>query len=209
MPWANQVSKSGVGLLYWVEDLVESATVEVLSVSSGEAAHAVVLERKRQTQIEDVTVVRKTVRPGDTIPLILTFASEGKRFTRTVPYTVPKGFSPGTLQFTASDALIANFNEFRLSIMSPPRSAAAVVKLLQSLRDNTKAYIRVWRAEPSYQSQGEDLPSPPPSAAMVLGRSQGAGSIGVGYSSKITELSVPLGDVMVSGTHTVSVEVKE
>jgi hypothetical protein len=165
--------------------------------------------RKRQTQIEDVTVVRKTVRPGDTIPLILTFASEGKRFTRTVPYTVPKGFSPGTLQFTASDALIANFNEFRLSIMSPPRSAAAVVKLLQSLRDNTKAYIRVWRAEPSYQSQGEDLPSPPPSAAMVLGRSQGAGSIGVGYSSKITELSVPLGDVMVSGTHTVSVEVKE
>ncbi|MBS1829440.1 MAG: hypothetical protein JST93_29330 [Acidobacteria bacterium] len=165
--------------------------------------------RKRQTQIEDVTVVRKTVRPGDTIPLILTFASEGKRFTRTVPYTVPKGFSPGTLQFTASDALIANFNEFRLSIMSPPRSAATVVKLLQSLRDNTKAYIRVWRAEPSYQSQGEDLPSPPPSAAMVLGRSQGAGSIGVGYSSKITELSVALGDVMVSGTHTVSVEVKE
>lgn len=165
--------------------------------------------RKRQTQIEDILVARKTVRPGETIPLILTFASEGKRFTRTVSYAVPKGFPPGTLHFTASDALIANFNELRLTIMSPPRSAAAVLKLLESLRDNTKAYIRVWRAEPSYQSQGEDLPSPPPSAAMVLGRSQGAGSIGVGYSSKIAELNVALGDVMVSGTHTVSVEVKE
>jgi len=165
--------------------------------------------RKRQTQIEDILVARKTVRAGETIPLILTFASEGKRFTRTVSYVVPKGFQPGTLHFTASDALIANFNELRLTIMSPPRSAAAVLKLLESLRDNTKAYIRVWRAEPSYQSQGEDLPSPPPSAAMVLGRSQGAGSIGVGYSSKIAELNVALGDVMVSGTHTVSVEVKE
>lgn len=165
--------------------------------------------RKRQTQIEDILVARKTVRPGETIPLILTFASEGKRFTRTVPYVVPKSFQPGTLHFTASDALIANFNELRLTIMSPPRSAAAVLKLLESLRDNTKAYIRAWRAEPSYQSQGEDLPSPPPSTAMVLGRSQGAGSIGVGYSSKIAELSVELGDVMVSGTHTVSVEVKE
>ncbi len=178
------------------------------------AVKRVVLEyeaapRKRQTQIEDILVARKTVRPGETIPLILTFASEGKRFTRTVPYAVPKGFAPGTIHFTASDALIANYNEFRLSIMSPPRSAAAVVKLLRSLRDNTKAYIRVWRAEPSYQSQGEDLPAPPPSAAMVLGRSQGAGAIGVGYSSKIEELSMALGDAMVSGTHTVSVEVKE
>ncbi|MBL8174476.1 MAG: hypothetical protein JNK48_07395 [Bryobacterales bacterium] len=165
--------------------------------------------RRRQTQIEDIMVARKSVRAGETIPLIVTFATEGRRFTRTVPYSVPKGFAPGTLHFTASDALIANFNEFRLSIMSPPRSAASVLKLLESLRDNTKAYIRVWRAEPSYQSQGEDLPSPPPSAAMVLGRSQGAGSIGVGYSSKIAELSVDLGDLMVSGTHTVSVEVKE
>lgn len=163
---------------------------------------------RKQVMIEEVTLGRRTVRPGDTVTLQIAFATEGRRFTRNAAYRVPEGAPSGTLNFTISDALISNFMEFRQYVMTPPRTPAQVLRLLHALRDNTSAYVRVWRPLPSYQSQGEDLPDPPPSAANLLGRSQGASYI-PNYNSKVTEIAVPLRDYMVSGTRNVSVEVKE
>jgi hypothetical protein len=79
---------------------------------------------------------------------------------------------------------------------------------MNALRDNTKAFVRVWRAEPAWQSQGEDLPDPPPSIASLIARSQGA-TIAANYSSKLAEIEIPIDGFMVSGAKTVSVEVKE
>ena len=80
---------------------------------------------------------------------------------------------------------------------------------MKGLRDNTKAFVRVWRAEPAYVSQGEDLPDPPPSIANLFSRSQGANTIASSYTSKIAEMEVPVDGFMVSGAKTVSIEVKE
>jgi len=64
----------------------------------------------------------------------------------------------------------------------------------------------VWRAEPSYAVQGEELASPPPSLALVIG---GTPSIAQSRNAKITELVMEAGGNMVSGSKTVQVEVKE
>jgi hypothetical protein len=84
------------------------------------------------------------------------------------------------------------------------------VTLLNSLRANTRAYVRVWRAEPGFQVQGEDLPDPPPSVAMFLGRRATAASgAGMTRNSKVAEIEIGVVNAVVSGTKTLQVEVKE
>jgi hypothetical protein len=100
--------------------------------------------------------------------------------------------------------------EFAGILASVPRSAAQVVTLLNSLRANTRAYVRVWRAEPGFQVQGEDLPDPPPSVSMILTRGAAA-ALGAGMSrnSKVDELEIGMENAVVSGAKTVQVEVRE
>jgi hypothetical protein len=64
----------------------------------------------------------------------------------------------------------------------------------------------VWRAEPSYAVEGEELDSPPPSLALVIG---GNPSIAQSRNARIAELVMDAGGNMVSGMKTVQVEVKE
>ncbi len=77
---------------------------------------------------------------------------------------------------------------------------------MNRLRPSDKAYIRIWRAEPAYEVQGEELPDPPPSLALVLGSTQ---SVAQNRNSKVAELLIDSGEMMVTGSKTVQIEVKE
>ena len=61
-----------------------------------------------------------------------------------------------------------NAAEQRYFALGQPRPAAELVSFLNSLRPNTKGYVRVWRNDTAYQIDGRDLPDPPPSLAMIL-----------------------------------------
>jgi hypothetical protein len=81
---------------------------------------------------------------------------------------------------------------------------------MNSLRPNTKAYVRVSRAEPAYDVLGETLPDPPPSLALILGRTQSSlGGSALTGNSKIAELEISAGEVVISGSKTIQVEVRE
>jgi hypothetical protein len=94
---------------------------------------------------------------------------------------------------------------------TPQRSPQQVLSLLNGLRSNTKAYVRVWRSQPSYTVESRDLPDPPPSLAMMLTRAQ-AGSTNLVNTrgAKVAELEVPgAAGFVITGTKTIQVEVKE
>jgi hypothetical protein len=81
---------------------------------------------------------------------------------------------------------------------------------LNGLRGNTKAYLRIWRNDAAYTIDGRDLPSPPPSVAMILNRAQTQASGTPNLrGSKLAEIEIPAGDNVVTGSKTVTVEVKE
>ena len=85
-----------------------------------------------------------------------------------------------------------------------------MLEFLNGLRSNTKAYIRVWRNEAAYTIDGRDLPSPPPSVAMILSRAQTqAAGLPNLRGSKLAEIEISAGDNVVTGSKTVQVEVKE
>jgi hypothetical protein len=123
---------------------------------------------------------------------------------------VPEGAEPGVLYFTVADSATTNLTEFRQILTSPPKSVMQLVATVNSLRANTKGYIRVWRTDPAYQLEGADFPDPPPSVALILAGAQPAlGAISQVRNSKIAEIEIAAGEMMISGSKTIQVEVKE
>jgi len=130
----------------------------------------------------------------------------GVEVTKSVKYTIPPGTAPGTLFFTIADGAQTSLAELRQIILETPTSPEQMISTVNRLRPSDKTYIRVWRADPAYAVEGEELPDPPPSLALVLGTTQ---TVSQNRNSKIGEIVIDTGDTMVTGTKTVQLEVKE
>ncbi len=164
-------------------------------------------DTKKLLNIEQVNLSRKEVRPGGDLDITVLLAGEnGVELTRTVRYRVPAGAPPGTLYFSVTDGAQASISELRQIVGSEPRSADQVIANANKMRSNSKAYVRVWRADPDYQVDGRDLPGPPPSAAMIFA---GTPSIQKTQNSKVGEFEIEADGNVVAGAKMVQVEVKE
>ena len=84
------------------------------------------------------------------------------------------------------------------------------IDTVNGLHPNTKAYVRVWRADPAFQLEGADLPSPPASVSMVLESAQSTQpNITQSRNSKIAEMEIEGAGAVISGVKTIQVEIKE
>jgi hypothetical protein len=167
--------------------------------------------QKKQLTIDGISVSRREARPGDKVLLNVVLAGEnGAETTRQVEYQVPIGAEPGPLYFTVADANTANLADFRQILTTSPRSAGQLIATVNNLHPNTKAYVRVWRTDPAFQLEGADLPDPPASVALILAGSQASlAGITQTRNSKVAEMQVDAGDMVVSGSKTIQVEIKE
>jgi hypothetical protein len=168
-------------------------------------------DQKKQLTIDGITASRHDVRAGERIDLNVSLTGDnGAETVRHVEYQVPIGAEPGLLYFTVADAGTANIADFRQVLTATARTPGQLVSTVNNLHPNTKAYIRVWRSDPAFQLEGADLPDPPASVSLILTGSQ-ASSAGITQTrnSKIAEMEIDLGDMAVTGSKTVQVEIKE
>jgi hypothetical protein len=203
---AMQVSLStAIPLAYVMQSSFESLQLRKVAVNI-EA-----YDRKKQVAIDGISVSRQEVHPGETVRLNVVLAAEnGTEIARHVDYQVPIGAEPGTLYFTVADAANTNLSDFRQILGANPHSAGQLITTVNNLHPNTKAYVRVWRANPAYQLEGVDLPDPPASVALILSSSQSSlAGITQTRNSKVADMEVDAGDMVISGVKTVQVEVKE
>jgi hypothetical protein len=164
-------------------------------------------DTKKELNIGQVYLSHKEVKPGETIELMTELDGEnGVEVTRSLKYTIPLGTAPGTLFFTVADGTQTGLAELKQIIAETPTSPEQSISTVGRLRPSDKAYVRVWRPEPAYEVAGEELPDPPPSLALILGSTQ---SVSQNRNSKITELVIDAGEMMITGSKTVQVEVKE
>jgi hypothetical protein len=164
-------------------------------------------DTKKELSIGQVYLSRKEVKPGETVELMTQLDGEnGTELTRSLKYTIPQGTAPGTLYFTVADGTQTGLAELKQIIAETPHSAEQSISTVGRLRPSDKAYVRIWRAEPAYEVAGEELPDPPPSLALILGSTQ---NLSQDRNSKIKELVIDAGEMMVTGSRTVKVEVKE
>jgi hypothetical protein len=168
------------------------------------------LDQRRQMQIADLVAPRRA-RPGEEIEIAVVLSGEnGAETTRKIRYRVPVGAETGPLYLTASDATSANLVEMQAAYSAAFRSPSQVLSLLNGLHTNTSAYLRIWRAGPTYTVEGRDLPDPPASVAMILGRAQpgSAGLLNV-RGAELAEMEVASGGNVVTGSKTIQIEVRE
>jgi len=128
---------------------------------------------------------------------------------KTVRYVLPIGAPPGTWNFTVTDGSYSNTLDYQQLAATVQKSPTQLLTFLNNLRPNTNAYLRVWRTDPAYLVQGQDLPDPPPSLGLILAKAQTAQGALFARTSKIDELQIETGDMVVTGSKTVPVEVKE
>jgi len=168
-------------------------------------------DQKKQLNIDTVSVSRREVRAGEKLRLdILLTGENGVETARQFDYDVPIGAEPGTLYFTVADAGTTNLADFRQVLTMNPRSPAQLITTVNNLHPNTKAYVRVWRADPAFQLEGADLPDPPASVALILATTQSSHSgITQTRNAKLAEMELDGGDMVISGVKTVQVEIKE
>jgi hypothetical protein len=168
-------------------------------------------DEKKVLQIDGVFAARREVRAGEKVHLTAVLVGEnGMEVSRTIQYQVPPGATAGPLYFTVADGATMNITEMRHIAGTPVRSARQVISTVNNLRGNTRAYVRVWRPDPAFQLEGEDLPAPPASVALILAGSQAAlGGITQTRNSKIAELEISAGEMVVTGSKTIQVEVKD
>jgi len=164
-------------------------------------------DTNKQLTIAQVYLSRREVKPGDTIEILTQLDGEnGVEVARSLKYRIPPGTAPGILFFTVADGTQTSIAELKQIVAETPLSPEQSIATVGRLRPSDKAYVRVWRAQPAYEVAGEELPDPPPSLALVLGSTQ---SLSQNRNSKIAELVIDAGEMMVTGSKTVQVEVKE
>ena len=162
---------------------------------------------KKDLNIAQVYLSRKEAKAGDTVELMTIFdGANGVELSRTVTYKIPPGTAPGTIYFTIADGSQTSIAELRQIVAETPNSPEQLISTVNRIRPSDKAYVRVWRADPAYELQGEELPDPPPSLALVLGATQ---SVSQNRNSKIGDIVIDSGEMMISGSKTVQLEVKE
>jgi hypothetical protein len=123
-----------------------------------------------------------------------------------VKYRIPAGIAAGTLYFTVADGAQTSLTELRQVVAETPHTPEQVLSNVEKVHSADQAWVRVWTADPSYQVQGEEVPNPPPSMALVLTGLQSTPQV---KNSKIAEMAMDSGGMAVSGTKTVQLEVKE
>lgn len=172
---------------------------------------AQVIEEKRLWQIDRVWTSTRRARPGEEIEIAVALTNEaGAEKIERRKYRFPVGAPAGPVTITASEGMIANLIEFQATLTSPPASAAQVVGLLNGLRPNSGAYLRIARADASYPAGGRDLPAPPASLALLLSRAQAAAGTYAGWrGSTLAEIPIDLGLAAVSGSKSITLEIRE
>ena len=133
-------------------------------------------ERKRLLQMDQITASPKQVHPGESVDLTVTFTGEnGVEVQKTVHYRVPVGAPARHVELHRLRRRL--FERAGLPADWPPNAPEVptqLVSFLNNLRPNTNAYVRVWRTDPAFQVQGQDLPDPPPSVGLILAKAQAA-----------------------------------
>jgi hypothetical protein len=173
--------------------------------------HLEAFDQKKQLTIDGIATSRREVRAGEKLQLNVSLSGDnGAEAVRRVEYQVPIGAEPGMLYFTVADANTANIADFRQVLTATARTPGQLLATVNNLHPNTRAYVRVWRADPAFQLEGADLPDPPASVSLILAGSQSS-SAGITQTrnSKIAEMEIDIGDMAVTGSKTVQVEVKE
>lgn len=105
------------------------------------------------------------MRPGDHIAVtVVERTPSGGELTQTIPVEIPQAINNKTLSLVVGSGEALNALELRfIRPGAPPKNLHELVRELNRTRRNNRVYALLMAPQRSFEMEGTDFPSPPPS----------------------------------------------
>lgn len=167
-------------------------------------------DRKTSATLEQISVDKNEVRPGDTVTLsAMLRGARGEVVVEQYPVKIPEGLSAGRLQLLVGDGSTITASELRRGGTGAPAGLAAAVRELNRLRRDDRLYVKIVSDEPGVVIGGEEFPSLPPSVIELLDSSRASSRVVAPLSkSTVIEYELPQSTFVMQGQRTLTLSVK-
>jgi len=146
------------------------------------------------------------VKAGETIELTVFERTESGQFTaRKVPVTIPADAAPGTVTLTVGDGNAVQQNAAITQFT--PKSASELISTINRLKRADRLYLVLSRTSTGTIIGSSEMPNLPPSMLATLNNDRTAGGSKPSVQTIISEMELPSGEFVISGSQTLNIEV--
>jgi hypothetical protein len=198
MPFASNSTAAPLSALLRAkfEDLeITGITVDLTAVDGS-----------RTSVLDRVSVDRTQVRAGETVEVtVFERKASGTIAPRKVSLTIPQDTTPGQVSIAVGDG--GSLQQGVSSAQFTPRSAVDFITTYNRLRRPDRLYALLTRSTVGAVIGTNEMPSLPPSMLATLNNDRTTGGSKPVVTTILVETELPVGNSVVTGMHTVNLEI--
>ena len=168
------------------------------------------VEDDRAALLDSLRFDRSELRAGEAVSLDVFYKkTNGEVVQESFPVKVPADVRPGPLYMLVADGtnlMAMDAREQGEDFI--PRDLTQLIKFINNLRKNDRLYVRIYRREAGAVVKGEGLPGLPPSILSILRSERNIGGMSPISTSTFMEYELPPSDYVVSGSKTLTLQIK-
>jgi hypothetical protein len=173
---------------------------------SGITLNMKMTDGSRTAALDRIAVDRTQVRAGESINITaLERKPDGTLIPQVFSVAVPKDVAPGPLTLLIGDGpsaqAVSSVSQFT------PRSAKDLISTINRLKRPERLYAVLTRTSPGIVIGTSEMPDLPPSVLATMNNERTAGGARSTIQTIVSEMEVPLGESVVSGSQTLNIEV--
>jgi hypothetical protein len=160
----------------------------------------------RSGSIERISVDKAEVKAGETVVVTIVERTEAGVFnTRKIGVKIPDNTAPGAVTIKVGDGNAVSENSPITQFT--PRTAAELISTINRLKRSDRLYVVVSRATTGAIIGANELPNLPPSMIATIINNRSTGGSKPSVQTVISEIEIPAGDIIISGSQTLNIEV--
>lgn len=164
------------------------------------------IDGSKTATLDRILVDKTQIRAGETVELTALERTEsGKIIEQKIPLTIPAGTSPGQVTITVGDG--NSVQQTSAVTQFTPRTAAELIAIINRLKRPDRLYAILTRTTTGAVIGASEMPNLPPSVLATMNSDRTAGGSKPMIQTTIFETEIPSLEYIVSGSHTLTVEV--
>ncbi len=164
------------------------------------------IDGSKTAAIDRISVDKTQVRAGETIELTaFERAESGRIIIKRMPVTIPADTAPGRLTILVGDGSAVQQNTAVTQFV--PKTAAQLISTINSLKRPDRLYAVLSRTSTGAIVGSSEMPNLPPSVLATMNNDRSAGGSKPSVQTIVSEVQMPTGEYVVSGSQSLTIEV--
>lgn len=173
---------------------------------TGVTVNLTAVDGSKTATVDRISVDRTQVRAGDTVEVLVSERTgSGTYVVQKIPVTIPAGTAPGTLTLMLGDGSAVQQNSAVTQFT--PNTAADLIATINRLKRQDRLYAVLTRTTTGTIIGSREMPNLPPSVLATINNDRSAGGSKPTVQTIVTEAELPSGELIVTGSQTLTIEV--